>query len=393
MTEPPSAAKRPTLSLVIPTKDRYATLLPTLSAILSHINDPALEVIVHDNSADNTPALEFLDSLDDDRVVYVHLPQPVSIIENTEPALALARGDFVTFIGDDDLVAPDIVSVARSLSTAGVEAAIYKPAYWWWPSVVFSKPSRFNAPGAFWYPPAINGAARLIDSRAELARVLAEGAPAMFELPRLYHGLVARSALERLRNRTGRLVNGASPDMALATGLACVLDRHLLIDYPLTIYGASRDSGGGWTAARKHHGRIADQKHLPRSTIENWNPRLPPVWSEHTIYPQTVGEVMTAMGMPDSIDYAAFYASMLVNEPHLRSMLWPLAMGHLREHPKALGRFVGSLLKKAAGQTKRSFQRRFSEMPFHLRMFDSPDSCMHFLSTVSCDLRRIRDAP
>jgi hypothetical protein len=391
MTDPHATVSRPLVSVVIPTKDRYDTLLPTLSAMLSHIRDAALEVIVHDNSAENSRVLRFLESLDDPRVVYTHLPAPVSIIENTEPALALARGDYVTFIGDDDLVVPDIVEVARSLKEAGIEAAIYKPAYWWWPSVVFSTPSRFHAPGAFWYPPTINGAARLLESRAELDRVLAEGAPAIFELPRLYHGLVARSALGRLRDRTGRLVNGASPDMALATGLACILDRHLLLDYPLTIYGASRDSGGGWTAARKHYGRIADQKHLPRSTIEHWNPRLPPVWSEHTIYPQTVGEVLAAMDMPDGLDYTAFYASMLVNEPHLRSLLWPLALRHLRAHPGEFGKFVGILSRKAAGRGKRFLQRRFSGLPFALQIFDSSDRCMEFLSTVSCDLQRIHE--
>ncbi len=391
MTEP-HTAERPILSVVIPTKDRYDTLLPTLSAMLGHIDDVGLEVIVHDNSADNARALAFLESLNDPRVVYVHLPEPVSIIENTEPALELARGEYVTFIGDDDLVVPDIVTVARSLKGAGIEAAIYKPAYWWWSSVVFSKPSRFHAPGAFWYPPMTNGAARLLDSRAELALVLGEGAPAIFDLPRLYHGLVARSALDRLRSRTGHLVNGASPDMALAAGLACVLDRHVLLDYPLTIYGASRDSGGGWTAARKHYGRIADQKHLPRSTIENWNPRLPPVWSEHTIYPQTVGEVLAAMDLPDSLDYTAFYASMLVNEPHLRSLLRPLAARHLRQHPSEFGKFLGILGKKATGRAKRALQRRFIGLPFDLQIFNSPEQCMDFLAKVSCDLERIRVA-
>jgi hypothetical protein len=377
---------------VIPTKDRYGTLLPTLRALLAHIPDPELEIVVHDNSADNGPALAFLREVADDRLVYVHLPGSVSIVENTEPALARATGDYLTFIGDDDLVAPDIVEVARALRAAGVDAANGKPAYWWWPTVVFSHPGRFHQPGAFWYPPSINGPARWLDTEAERHRVLAQGAPAMFDLPRVYHGVVSRAALQRLCKRTGRFLNGASPDIALAFGLSYVIDRHLSVDYPLTIFGASRHSGGGFTAERRHHGRIADQKHLPRSTIEHWNPRLPSVWSEHTIYPQTVGEVQAALEQPDELDYTAFYASMLVNEPHLRYLVRPLAMAHLRKHPSEAGRYFHIVLVKAVGRFKRALQAKAVGLPYKLHRFETPDQCMIHLARSSCALDRIRDA-
>lgn len=392
MTEPHAASTRPVLSVVIPTKDRYGTLLPTITAILGHVSDPGLEIVVHDNTADNGPMQQFLRDCADPRLVYVHQPRPVSIVENTEPALALASGDYVTFIGDDDLVAPDIVDVARALGESGIEAATYPPAYYWWPTVKFSRPGRFHQPGAFWYPPQANRAARFLDSKATLRRVLAEGGAALFDLPRLYHGVVRRSALQRLLARGGHLVNGASPDMALAVGLSLVLERHLLVDYPLTIFGASRDSGGGWTAAKKHYGRIADQKHLPRATIEGWNPRLPPVWSEFTIYPQTIGEVLAAMGEADGIDYTVFYASMMVNEPHLRSLLLPLAASHLRSHPGRLGRFAATVARKTAGRIKRALQAKVVGLPYRLEILDSPQACMATLQGTRFDRSRIAEA-
>jgi hypothetical protein len=392
MTESLTISTRPTLSIVIPTKDRYATLMPTVEAILAHIPDPELEVIVHDNSADNAPMREFIDRLADRRLIYAHLPEPVSIVQNTEPALALASGDYITFIGDDDLVAPDIVVVARALRDAGVEAATYPPAYYWWPTVKFSRPGRFHQPGAFWYPPQSNRNAGFLDSGATLQRVLAEGGAALFDLPRLYHGVVHRSVLERLKAISNHLINGASPDMALAVGLALVLKRHLLLDYPLTIFGASRDSGGGWTAANKHYGSIADQKHLPRKTIEDWNPRLPPIWSEFTIYPQTIGEVLSTMGRPDTIDYTVFYASMMVNEPHLRSLLRPLALDHLRGRPARLGRFAKTIARKAAGRMKRKIQATIVGLPYDLQILDSPDACMRALERMRCDASKVAEA-
>lgn len=373
------------ISIVIPTKGRYETLFPTVAAITAKITDSRLQVIVQDNTADNAPALAFFAELADPRVRYAHLPLDVSIVENTEAALDLATGEYITFIGDDDLVSPHILSIAEALADADIEAATYIPAYYWWTSVKFTQPSRFHQPGAFWYPLKTSAAATMLDPEVELARVKRQGAVSLFNLPKLYHGIVRRDALTRLKAVTGRYVNGASPDMALAVGLSAVLKRHIHLEFPATIYGACRNSGGGWTAERKHQGRIEEQKHLPKATIEGWNPKLPRIWSEHTIYPQTAVEVLRAMSLQDDLDYAAFYASMAVNEPHLRAELMPLLTKHLRDTPTDIARFVKFAAVKIAGRSKRALQTRVFGLPYELKVLSTVDECMDFLST--------RDAP
>ena len=369
----------PVLTVVIPTKNRYSTLIPVVSALAAAIPDPGLQMVIEDNTEDNHEALAFLAALNDPRIVYTHRADPISIVENTEAALSRVTGEYVTFIGDDDLVSPFIVDVARQLRELDIEAVTYPPAYYWWPTVVFAKPSRYHSPGAFWFPRRFVTSMRELDSSAERAHVLNSGAVSIFDLPRLYHGVVRREVLDNLRSLTGSYVNGASPDMALAVGLSFHVKKHVVLDYPLTIYGASRNSGGGFTAANRHYGKIEDQPHLPRSTVENWSEKLPRVWSEFTIYPQTVGEVLTALGAKEKINYTAFYAAMAVSERHLRRLLAPLIASHLRSRPGEVLPFLKVAAKKTLGRLRRAANARLASMPYDLEHFDTVTECMAHL--------------
>jgi glycosyltransferase involved in cell wall biosynthesis len=364
------------LSIVIPTKNRYETLFPTLAAILSNIKDPRLEVVIQDNSDDPTTAQAYLKAHPDPRIRYAHLAGAVSIVENTEAALALANGEYLTFIGDDDFVSPYILEFVQSFSERSIEAVMYPPAYYWWKSVNFAVLSRFHQPGAFWYPLKTSRDERIISAAQELARVVEQGAVSLFDLPRLYHGIVHRSVLSKIKAKTGRIVNGASPDMALAVAISVVIDTYLKVDKPLTVFGSSRNSGGGWTASKTHFGRISDQPHLPQWTKDKWNENLPSIWCEHTIYAQSASEVLTAFGKTNSLNYLAFYASMMVNDPQLRGYVSPFVAGFLRRHPQKVFRFFAIAIKKLLGRFKRAFQTYVSGLPFDLHFFDSPDACM-----------------
>jgi glycosyltransferase involved in cell wall biosynthesis len=374
-----SLSLSPLLSIVIPTKNRYETLLPTLNALLDNIVGTSYEIVVQDNSDNPAAANAYLKKRSDTRLQYAHQPGFISIVENTEKALTRARGTYITFIGDDDLVAPNILDFVQRFSDRELDAVIYPPAYYWWSSIRFVKPTRYHQPGALWYPPVTSTSEKLINTGAELTRVTSQGAVALFDLPRVYHGIVHRRVLETIKARTGFYVNGASPDMALAIAAAYEVSSHIKVDTPLTIYGASKNSGGGWTAAQVHFGKITDQPHLPQYTKDLWSELLPPIWSEHTIYPQTAMEVMRFMGRPDTINYGAFYASMLVNEPHLRTYVLPFVGRFLSKKPQRVGHFVFIVIKKLIGRINRAFRIRVTGLPFKLWIFETPDACMKHL--------------
>lgn len=375
-----SISASPLLSIVIPTKNRYETLLATLDALLDNIVGSSYEIVVQDNSDNPAPAQAYLTNRQDARMKYAHRTGLISIAENTEDALSRARGEYITFIGDDDLVIPNILDFVQRFLSHNIDAVIYPPAYYWWPSVRFVTPTRYHQPGAFWYPPTTSIDEQHIDTRAELERVTSQGAVALFDLPRVYHGIVRRRVLEAIKKRSGHYVNGASPDMALAIATAFEVSSHVKVDTPLTVYGASKNSGGGWTAAQTHFGKIAEQAHLPQYTKDHWSELLPPIWSEHTIYPQTAMEVMRFMGQPDTLDYGAFYASMLVNEPHLRRTVLPYAGRFLSQRPQRAVHFVAILVKKFIGRLRRAIRTRVTGLPFELWIFETADDCMKHLA-------------
>lgn len=364
----------PLLSIIIPTKDRYETLLPVTEAILSHVLEQDYEIVIHDNSTQNrtAPELELLSR--DPRVKYFYRADRMSVVENTIAAIDRAAGDYLCFIGDDDFVAPYLIEEVRNLQASGLDCLIHPPAYYWWGSVDFFKSDRYRRKFALWLPKAL--ARGVLSASRELDHVLRNGAVSYYRLPRFYHGIVSRRALQSILDRTGSYCPGSSPDLAFSLALALVIKSYLLCDRPVTVFGASRGSCGGLTAARKHHGRLEEQAHLPKSTIERWDVRLPRYWSEYTIYPQTAKEVFDAFGSTHELDFAALYASILINEPWLWSMTWPLAWRYFGSSIKRWSRFGLVATKRLAGRTYRWLQSVAGKRPYVLEDCRSIAECM-----------------
>jgi glycosyltransferase involved in cell wall biosynthesis len=102
------------VSVIVPTRNRSRLLATTLRSVLDQ-RDVDLEVIVVDEaSTDDTPGM--LAALGDRRlrVVRHEVPRGVSTARNR--GVAEARGEWVAFIDDDDLWAPD--KLARQLQAA-----------------------------------------------------------------------------------------------------------------------------------------------------------------------------------------------------------------------------------------------------------------------------------
>lgn len=358
--------KNPLLSIAIPTKNRYKTLCGTLNAMLSEFDD-SVEFIICDNSDDNSSfiSIDGINIINDKRVKYLYEERKLSIVDNTEIALSHCNGVFVTFIGDDDLVSPVIVEYLKSIIDSEIDAVSYPGAYYWWPDVLFSKKSYYNQPGAFWFP-QVTDTITTVESKIALTNLLDGGGVSIGTLPKLYHGVIRSSVLQELKLRAGKYVLGASPDMALAVGLALLGVSTHIISTPLTVYGASKNSGGGWTAENKHHGNIQDQQHIPQFTKDHWSKFLPPVWSEQTIYPQTIFEVYMAFQKECRLNLDAFYASMFVNEKHLRSISNPYVIKYYKNNKRNIIPFSSHLLKKFLGRLKRYLETALKKRKFEV---------------------------
>lgn len=93
------------VSVVIPTRNRSAMLGMTVRSVLRQ-QDVSLEVIVVDEaSSDDTPVV--LAALDDDRIRMIRHTKPLGVATARNHGAAEANGEWLAFLDDDDLWAPD----------------------------------------------------------------------------------------------------------------------------------------------------------------------------------------------------------------------------------------------------------------------------------------------
>lgn len=95
----------PSVTVVIPTRNRWRLLRRTLGTVLGQLGAHFEVVIVDDGSSDETSA--YLESVTDPRVRVVRKRVSGGVAAARNSGLQLARGEWVAFADDDDLWAPD----------------------------------------------------------------------------------------------------------------------------------------------------------------------------------------------------------------------------------------------------------------------------------------------
>jgi glycosyltransferase involved in cell wall biosynthesis len=102
------------VSVVMPTRNRHLLLALALRSVL-HQQDVELEVIVVDEASnDETPAM--LASIGDARVRVIRNERPLGVSAARNSGAAVSRGEWLAFLDDDDLWAPN--KVARQIHAA-----------------------------------------------------------------------------------------------------------------------------------------------------------------------------------------------------------------------------------------------------------------------------------
>ncbi|MDP2732598.1 MAG: glycosyltransferase family 2 protein [Hoeflea sp.] len=123
------------LTICIPTRNRQAYAIDAVRHMLASTRDD-FEILIGDNSDDAAPLAEFVAEIGDKRVRL--LPpedKPLSLRSNWERMPQHARGEWVSFIGDDDYLDPDLCEALRvaSARVPSVDAFSWGQSYFIWP--------------------------------------------------------------------------------------------------------------------------------------------------------------------------------------------------------------------------------------------------------------------
>lgn len=230
--------KAPALSVIVPTRERSDTLFHTIRTLVNQDYDD-FEIIVSDNfSQDNTELV--VESFADSRIRYINTGQRVSMSENWEFALQHARGNFITYLGDDDGFIPGALKGAMNiLEKSELNAIVWGKAEYCWPdNIDESKRNSFSLKSRI---PSL----LLLNGEKKLRQVL-KFRDGYNKLPCLYNGIVKKALVESLKNQALNKIffNSISPDVFSAITLSMVVDDYIYTDYPFSVNGASRHSNG-----------------------------------------------------------------------------------------------------------------------------------------------------
>jgi glycosyltransferase involved in cell wall biosynthesis len=156
------------------------------------------EVVIQDNSDENSEYLQACGSITDHRLRYYYDPARLSISENCERGLSLARGSFVCMIADDDAVTESIIDLARWMEASGIEAAATVYPTYLWPGVG-SVLDGTQVRGILRLP-RYTGGVEYINASEALDVVLSSGGITLGDLPSVYAGVISKRVLDKLKS-------------------------------------------------------------------------------------------------------------------------------------------------------------------------------------------------
>lgn len=330
----------PIVSILIPTKDRYE-YLTYLVDYFTTIESKDIELVIQDNSAENFAFVSYLSTIKDERIIYNHVSGWLSMSDNCDSGLNFCSGEYVTMIGDDDGFLPYIDKVCHLLKNAKVDALITKNPSYIWPDMV-SKQWGSKYSGKVDYSTFTNEV-KLVDAKKLLQDALEVAGTEIVMLPRIYHGIISRRSLNKLKEEAGSCFPGASPDMANAIGILKYVDKLVSWDFPVIISGQAARSVGGMGQRKEHKGKISSVSFLPKSTEKEWENEVPKFWSGATIYADSMMKALKATGRIHDVknyNYQFLYAYLTIYEFSFRDAIFSCELNYIKKYPLTILKYL-----------------------------------------------------
>ena len=322
--------KQPLLSIVIPTKDRYFYLKHLLNYLID-LDRENIEIVIQDNTKDNKEFAEYLKGIDYPMLKYAHVQDQIPISRNSDMAVLNSTGKYVCFIGDDDGVTSLIVPCVKYMENEGIDVVVPE-------TVIYKWPDAYNVIKAGGYSACLKykdfkGKILAVNAIDKLNELIEKGCDDRKGLPLLYHGIVRRRVLDIIYEIGDTYFPGPSPDIANGVALCMTNCKYVRIDMPIIIAGSSKFRGGGARQMKNHAANIEDLPFLPPKTKENWEEKIPKIWTGRTVWCESSIKAMRYMGREDlveKVNFEALYSSFVAHYFPLRKMAYKLTSNKFR---------------------------------------------------------------
>lgn len=307
------------LSIVVPVKNNYECLKSIIN-LSNEKSVSSIEFIIQDNTEKNKEIIEYINKEKKENLKYFHIKENISMSENFNRAILNASGEYILILGADDNISSKILDVVKYIDLNDIESAIFKKAKYNWPGMKFR--IHQNLPNLI--IPRSKDVIREINCEKEFIRLLKRGMVSIGKLPNPYHGIVKRDLLIQVFKITGTCVPGASPDMAMAVALTQIVKKHVIVELPYVLSGHSFNSAGGKGARREHKGDLKNKNFLPLNVEENWPRKIPKLWTNPTIYADSLFSSLKSMNKEEKLhkfNYLANYSNIISFFPEYKQIL------------------------------------------------------------------------
>lgn len=297
------------LSIIMPTHNRAKYAAITVRSLLALDDD--VQVIVSDTS-DSNELFEILSCYQSDSRLILHRPGTgLSVVDNFNSALALASGDFISYIGDDDFIIADALKLLKWAKIQSVDAvAITAPAIYYWPDFTHRRRGRHYS-GTIHIKP-FSGSVKFHNASASLDKAARNLGGGVFQMPRAYAGIVSRELALQIVNNYGRLFGGVSPDIYSSALISFCAKRCVIVDYPIIVSGSSGASTAGKSAQGKHEGGLRDNDHIGLFKELEWSDLIPDFYSVPTVWGFSLYKALQKIGYTKKIGFGRLYAKCLL---------------------------------------------------------------------------------
>jgi glycosyltransferase involved in cell wall biosynthesis len=217
----------PLFSVVIPTRNRARLLRYALQSAMEQTFDDYEIIVSNNNSRDDTRAV--VEATNNGKVRYVETDRTLAMPDHWEFALDQARGQYVTYLCDDDAWCPAVLKrVAEIISSQQpkivvIGSGLYYGSNWF-------DENRRN----FLIVAPHTASTRECDSEDTLRYLFKCGA--VYDAPRMLNSFCHRDSLMRIREETKRIFLLA-PDYSFPALTLTRIPTWIYIDEPLRLQG------------------------------------------------------------------------------------------------------------------------------------------------------------
>lgn len=285
----------PLLSIVVPTKNRYEYLKHLVSLISSFASDE-LEMVIQDNSDDNTDFQKYLKTISGTFIKYFYEKTPLTSVANFDKAILNSKGEYVCFIGDDDGVMRYILDCVKWMKRKNIEALKSSHAHYFYDKKS-TKGKNINKKLEYTEPKI---SYHYLNPIYALKHLLRDGCELNY-IPTLYNGIVKRTVLDEIFENLGTFFPGASADIANGVALCFYIKSYVIVDFPVLIGGSSVYTGGGVRFNKNYS--IEKVPFISEKSKKEWEGHVPRLWYGSLVWEESSVKALRSLGKEIFVSY------------------------------------------------------------------------------------------